>query len=213
MPDLMDTYRKAMEIRNLQLQNQITRQQTEAQEQLRQQTELLRQQTEALRKQNEAASAAPAPTSNIGPTVAPTQVPRDTPPNNGDDALANVFTNDMLNCRGWRIAHADERLFYMIGILNGVQYGILSGLTAVGLPNGLPIERFQAELQEWAGKVFLTNRERVEAMDAFCAPAENSGIDVVGAVQIAAMKANGYTADQVETMAAMLRRQAAGAAK
>jgi hypothetical protein len=175
---------------------------------MRQQTELLRQQTEALRKRNAAAVGVPEPTSGIGLAIPPLRVPPAIPPTDGD----NTFTNEMLNCRGWRNFPAEVRLFYMIGILEGFQFGMTSGATA-GLPNGLPVEKLQAEAQNWIGKIFLTNGERVAAMDAFCAPSENSAIEVVFAVQVAAMKANGFTANQIEAMTVILRRQASEAAK
>ena len=165
---------------------------------MRQQTELLRQQTEALRKQNEAASALP----KIPPQGLPPQ-PHQAVPQSEIDSMS---TDGMLNCNGWRIFPADLRLIYMTGILDGFEMGMTSGATAIGLQNGLPIEKFQAETQKWTGKVFLTNKQRVEAMDALCAPVENSAVQVVFAVQVAAMKANGYTAAEVESMTAILRR-------
>jgi hypothetical protein len=176
---------------------------------MRQQTELLRQQTEALRKQNEAASAVPARALDIDPAIPPPRTPPATPQAGADSG----FTGNMLNCSGWRILPAEGRLIYTIGILEGFQLGIASGEVAAGAPSGLPIGRHVAEIQKWTGKVFLTNGERIKAMDAFCSPVENSAVQVALAAQVAVMKANGYTADQVEAMAAILRRQAAEAAK
>jgi hypothetical protein len=166
---------------------------------MRQQTELLRQQTEALRKQNEAASALPKiPIEGLPPQ------PRQTVPQSDADSM---LTNGMLNCSGWRITPADARLVYMVGILDGFQTGMTAGAMAVGIPNGLPVENFRAEMQKWMGKVPLTSAQRVDAMDAFCAPVENSAVQVALAVQVAAMKANGYASVEVEAMTAVLRRQ------
>jgi hypothetical protein len=148
---------------------------------MRQQTELLRQQTELLRKQNQAAKAVPAHAS---------------PPQASLDA---VLTNGMLNCNGWRIAPTEARLVYMMGILDGFQIGMMS--------SDVPAEKVSVEIQKWMGKVPLTTTERVDAMDAFCTAPENSAIQVVFAVQVTAMKTDGFTADQVQAMTAVLRRQ------
>jgi len=167
---------------------------------MREQTELLRQQTEALRQQNEAAAAALASTPS---TISPPK-----------PVAASIFTAGMLNCRGWRSFDAERRLIYTMGIMEGFQAGFMSGEIALGaLENPPPAEKTLAGMEEWRGKLDLNYGKRVEAMNALCAPSENSAIQVVFATPTASMKANGYTDEQIEAKTAIIRRQANEAAK
>lgn len=71
----------------------------------------------------------------------------------------------------------------------------------------------ETELQKWTGKVNLGYGQRIEAMNTFCSPLENSAIPILFAVPTSVMKANGSTDEQVEAETALLRQQASKTAK
>jgi hypothetical protein len=63
-------------------------------------------------------------------------------------------------------------------------------------------------LLDFTGRVSLRTIERAQAMDQFCAAVENSAVEVVRAIPITAMKANGHTDAEVEARAVEARRAA-----
>jgi len=173
---------------------------------LLQQTELLRQQTEAIRKQAQAPFAAADPSAYGAIPVSDTG----TGAGNQNTVSGNRYTGDFLNCRGWRELPEAVHLGYIMGATNGYVGGVISMAGATTPP---AVDGAVSVIQEWAGKIFLSNGERMKGVDVFCSDIANSAVEIQWAIQVVSMRANGASAARIEVFTAGLRQQASDAVK
>ena len=193
MPDLMETYRKALEIRNLQLQEQAL---------------------QPLRQQNQQTMAAPTdihppipvllPEGKKAPTLlrpservtqaidgdASAKQAEDSPAATSSEPSADTWkTAGLYNGRGWRIFSPFDKLLFLTGAFEAVQ--VASGTEVVKyFPGSLAMAEF------------------IQVMDRFYEAAENRPIPILYAVRAATMKANGEDPMTFEITVAAMRKAA-----
>jgi hypothetical protein len=129
-------------------------------------------------------------------------------PAGSSDNQGSIFTGGYLNCRGWRASSTLEKNSWMLGFGEGFNEGMVSFSIDGG--KNPPEEPIYNRIRSgYFGAAKLTHGEQSQAMDALCAPPENSLIEVNDLVRIVGMKADGSTPAEIDGVIRLFRSQAA----
>jgi hypothetical protein len=184
MSDPMDAYRKALEIRDLELQGRITQQQIEAQKirNLQLQDEITRQQY--------GAKPILLPT-QLAPVITGTPSPL---------ASAPVTTFGVSNGRLWKMMDAGTKPVWLRAYLDGLMEAFLLD----GSDQKTILTRTQSVTPGT-----LTYAETITAVDRFYESAENAPIPIATALQVVGLKALGVGQSYIDGFIANMRKDAA----
>ena len=203
VPDLMDTYRKALEIRNLQLQEQAL---------------------QALRQQDQQMTAAPAdihpsipvllPEGKTAPTLLRPGEGVPIPPAASQSASPSMYgAAGHLNCRWWVMARAAAPAplneLYLLALQQGIIRGAAAAAVAATGSSPGAEKAFNQTADQYLPSGNFSRAETAKGIDIFCAAPENLPLEIVEALRVVVMRFNGSEGVEIEKELARLRREAA----
>ena len=213
MPDLMETYRKALEIRNLQLQEQ-------ALQPLRQQN----QQMMAAPSDIHPSIPVPLPEGKHAPTLlrpgeGVTQAPiPPLPLQEQNQHAAEPGSPSMydagghVNCRWWAGARAAAPTplheVYLLALQEGLLLGAAEGVLVAMGDSPEAEKSFNRVFNQYFPHGDFSLTETTKGIDTFCAAPENLPLKMVDALRITVMRFNGSEPAEIEKESARLRREA-----